>query len=663
MKVRALPLLLCLIAPSVLAEEVWLSDPTVTNFRQAENEHARPGLDRSSRGAPLKVGKREYAKGLGTQVDNRLAIEVNGATKFTALAGVDDATNSNLPLRFEIIVDGQSLWRRELKKGDAPVPVEIDLRGKKLLMLVNTDVGNGYTEGHANWLEAKFEVEGTKPKTTPVAPVAEAPYILTPKPAATPRINSAPVFGARPGNPFLFTLAATGDRPMTFSADGLPEGLTLDGATGRISGSVVRPGTHQVTIRATNARGTAEQKLRIEIGEKISLTPPLGWNSWNCFGPEVDAAKVRGAAKAMVSTGLIHHGWTYINIDDAWQAPVRGGPHHAIQPNEKFPDIKALVDEIHGLSLKAGIYSTPWETSYAGYIGGSSDHADGAWSKEGSRRRRHHGHKSFAENDARQWAEWGFDYLKYDWNPKSTNPPETAGQFHYYVAAMAHALRHSGRDMLYSYSNSMPFEWIAEQAPLLNAWRTTGDIHDAWGYIVRIGFSQNRWRPFAGPGRWNDPDMLVVGYVSVGSGKNLHPTYLTPNEQYTHITLWSLLSSPLLIGCDMERLDEFTLNLLTNDEVIAVNQDELGRQAAQTIVDGRKQVWVKELADGSRAIGLFNLAQEPQEISVSWDKVGLKGAQNVRDVWRQQDLGAQSEKFSVTVPRHGAYLIRVSPAK
>src|SRR5581483_5266440 len=196
------------------------------------------------------------------------------------------------------------------------------------------------------------------------------------------------------------------------------------------------------------------------------------------------------------------------------------------------------------------------------------------------------GQYHFATNDAKQWADWGFDYLKYDWNPIEV--PQ--------VEEMDNALKDSGRDFVLSLSNSAPFAGAADWARLANAWRTTGDIRDNWRSMTNNGFSQDKWAPFAGPGHWNDPDMLVVG--DVGWGPKLHPTQLTPDEQYTHITLWCMLASPLLIGCDMTHLDDFTLSLLSNDEVLAVDQDPLGKQAAQTVVDGRRQIWVKELADG-----------------------------------------------------------------
>jgi alpha-galactosidase len=651
--------LLALLSPFSLfaAEDVWLS--AVVNVRDSDSEHARPVPDQYPKSQPLRIAGREFAKGLGTQADNRTAVELAGAVRFTALAGVDDATAGDATLVFEVIADGQSLWRRELRKGDAPVVVDLDVKGRKTLVLLTADLGNTYSQALGDWAEAKFSVEGDRPKSVLAPALAETAVILTPPAPATPRINGARVFGVRPGNPFLFQIPATGERPMKFAATGLPPGLVLDETTGRITGAVAAAGTQLITLRATNARGTDEKTLRLEIGEKIALTPAMGWNSWNCWGTSVDQEKVLASAHAMVASGLVEHGWSYINIDDTWQG-LRPGPTHALQGNDKFPDLKKFCDEIHALGLKAGIYSTPWITSYATYPGGSSDHPEGTWEKPAGPKTVNRkmkpwglGTYSFAAVDAKQWAEWGIDYLKYDWNPNEA--PETA--------EMAKALRASGRDIIYSLSNNAPFPNAAMLSTLANSWRTTGDIRDSWGTVRDIWFQQEKWRPFGGPGHWNDPDMLVVGPVDVGRGKSIRPSRLTPNEQYTHISLWCLLSAPLLIGCPLEKADPFTLSLLSNDEVLAIDQDELGKPAAQVVVDGRRQVYVKELADGSHAVGFFNLAQASQDISVTWAQLGLTGPQRVRDLWRQEDIGVAADKFTATVGRHGAVLIRVWPAK
>ena len=201
-------------------------------------------------------------------------------------------------------------------------------------------------------------------------------YILTPAPSPKPKINGARVFGVHPGNPVIFTIPATGNRPMTFTAKSLPEGLKLDKSSGRFSGSIKTPGTYLVTIYAKNESGTAEREFRIIVGDKLALTPPMGWNSWNGWGDFVTAENVRATADAMVKTGLINHGWTNVNIDIGWEGK-RGGKYNAIQPNERFPDMKGLCDYIHSLGLKTGIYSTPWVRTYFGYTGGSSDDKDG----------------------------------------------------------------------------------------------------------------------------------------------------------------------------------------------------------------------------------------------------------------------------------------------
>lgn len=227
-------------------------------------------------------------------------------------------------------------------------------------------------------------------------------------------------------------------------------------------------------------------------------------------------------------------------------------------------------------------------------------------------------------------------------------------------AIMRAALDQQPRDILYSfcqYGAGNVWEWFAEAGG--NSCRTTGDMTDTWNSTSEIGFSQAGHEQYAGPGHFNDPDMLVVGQV--GWGPTLRTTHLTANEQYTHISLWCLLSAPLLIGCDLTQLDPFTLGLLGNDEVIEVDQDPLGRQAARVSKNGDLEVWSKEMEDGSRAVGLFNRGAESAEVQVQWSDVGLRGQRMVRDLWRQQNLGRFTDGFSTVVPRHGVVLIRVQP--
>ncbi len=645
-----------------------------------------PKAGKSVDGNPLSIGGKTFERGVGTHALSTFLLNVDGnAMMFVASVGVDDETrNKAASVEFFVLGDRKVLWQSgRMTHGDAAKRVVVDLSGVKKLGLLVTDAGDGINYDHADWADAR--IEGDPDLTAALltadapAPVRE-PYILTPVASPPPLINGASLFGARPGHPILYTIPATGTRPMTFSADNLPAGLTLDAASGRISGMLQFPGEHRVTLTATNSLGAATRILKIVAGKDISLTPPLGWNSWNCWGGSVSAEKVLSSARAMADKGLRDHGWNYINIDDGWQG-VRGGEFNGIQGNGKFPDMKGLADSVHALGLKVGIYSTPWKGSYEGHIGSSGDNADGTYDwiaageanedfrhtdyEKGRNRGWEFGEHSFAVNDARQWAAWGFDYLKYDWNPNDVP----------HVREMADALRASGRDIALSLSNSAPFESAAELSALSQCWRTTGDIRDTWESMSRIGFSQDRWRPYARPGHWNDPDMLVVGLV--GWGPQLRQTQLLPDEQYTHISLWSLLAAPLLLGNDLARLDDFTLGLLTNDEVLEVNQDPLGKQGALLRREGGREIWVREMEDGSKAVGLFYPANEfsdpagyfgwdgdgPVEISVTAAELGFGGKLRVRDLWRQKDLETPSGGFTATVPHHGVVLVRVWEVK
>jgi hypothetical protein len=468
----------------------------------------------------------------------------------------------------------------------------------------------------------------------------ESPYILTPEVPIEPRINGPDIYGARPGRPFMFAIPASGERPFIYKAENLPKGLKLDSKTGIITGSLKNKGDYDVLLGVENSHGSDSKILLIRIGDQIALTPPLGWNSWNCWGLSVDTEKAIASARAFKEKGLADHGWSFINLDDGWEIPKDREPKRDkdgyILTNEKFPDMKALGDSIHALGLKFGIYSGPGPLTCGGYTASYNHEL----------------------KDAQSYASWGVDYLKYDWCSyeqiaKDHSLPELKKPYF----LMRECLDKVDRDIVYSlcqYGMGNVWEWGAEVGG--NLWRTTGDITDTWESMSGIGFSQVENAPHAGPGHWNDPDMLVVGWV--GWGPNLHPSKLTPDEQYTHISLWSLLSAPLLIGCDLERLDAFTLNLLTNDEVLAINQDILGKQATPVFKTETIQVWLKELVDGSKAIGIFNLGDQTETFSLNFKEVGLEEEITLRDLWRQRDLGVFAGNFETSVPSHGVVLIR-----
>lgn len=632
---------------SLSAATVWLNDLDIGLTTQ---DWGNPGKNQSVDGHPLRIGGKTFEHGLGTHAQSTLFISLKGAAQsFSASAGVDSEVGDGRgSVEFSVVGNGKTLWQSGvMKEGEAAKSFSVVLTGVTNLVLKVGDGQDGISYDHADWADATFEMTGDARPEVVSAP-AEPAVILTPAASPKPRINGAEIFGVRPGSPFLFTIAATGDRPMTFAADKLPAGLKLDSQSGQITGRLDKTGEYEVMLRAKNALGSAKRKFKIVCGDQIALTPPMGWNSWNCFAGAVSAERVKSAADAMVKSGLINHGWTYINVDDFWQnhrdskdATLRGPFRDAkglVVPNSRFPDMRGMADYIHSLGLKAGLYSSP-----------------GPWTCGGCT-----GSYQHEQQDAETYANWGFDYLKYDLCSYSeidrtcaTNL--AAGQKPYRV--MGEFFKQQSRDMVFSlcqYGELDVWKWGAEVRG--NSWRTTGDITDTWGSMSGIGFNQDKTAPFAGPGHWNDPDMLIVGKVGWG---NLHPTRLTPNEQYTHISLWCLLSSPLLIGCDMTQLDAFTLNLLENDEVIAVDQDALGKEATTVAREGETRVYAKQLADGSEAVGLFNLGETEQSVTVHWSDFGGKGKLNVRDLWRQKDLGKFKDSYTATVPRHGVMLIKV----
>lgn len=496
----------------------------------------------------------------------------------------------------------------------------------------------------------------------------EGKFILTPKEKEIPRINGASVFGVRPGSPFLYTIPASGKRPIKFSVKGLPEGLQVNETSGVISGNIKNQNktTYNLVFKATNELGADQKAFEVVVGDEICLTPPLGWNSWNSWRTSVTQERVLASAKAMVDKGLMNYGWTYINIDDAWQ-DIRRGEHNAIQGNpETFPDIKGMCEQIHDMGLKVGIYSSPWVTTYAGFVGGSSEDETGKWDttlvgkgKDNKREFWVHGTYKFDDNDAAQWAEWGIDYLKYDWKP---NEPES-------TIRMAKALKNSGRDIVYSLSNSAPIEHAALFAKEVNCWRTAGDLDDSWdgeSHHLNIRQQWERHRKWieegerGGPGHFPDADMLVVGDVVCSSptGKPI-PTKLTPDEQYSHISLWTLWNCPLLIGSPIESIDDFTMNLLANAEVLEIHQDKKALSGKSVLIEDGIEIIVKDLANGEKAIGLFNTNEKEQVVTLNWDLIGLEGKKEIRDVWRHKDIGTYSDSFSANVRSHGVVLIHV----
>ena len=363
-------------------------------------------------------------------------------------------------------------------------------------------------------------------------------------------------------------------------------------------------------------------------------TPPMGWNSWNLFAEKVTDKDVRAAADAMISSGMKDAGYVYINIDDTWQG--KRDAQGNIQANSKFPDMKALSDYVHSKGLKIGIYSSPGPTTCAKYEGSYQHEAQ----------------------DAKTYAAWGIDYLKYDlcgfrkiMMEQAPNDPAKATQMMKDAYEKMHqALLATGRPIVYSFCQ---YGWDAvwEWGPGLgaNAWRTTGDINPTWDRMTLIGFSQAGLSKYAGPGHWNDPDMLEVG-----NGK------LNLEENRTHMSLWALLASPLLAGNDLSQMKPETLAILTNKDVIAIDQDALGKQGDRVSEVGPVEIWSKPLKGGDVAVGLFNRDDTPLPVTLQLGEVGFPKGAEARDIWQAKDLGKLKGEYTTTVAQHGVVLLRLT---
>jgi alpha-galactosidase len=368
---------------------------------------------------------------------------------------------------------------------------------------------------------------------------------------------------------------------------------------------------------------------------RIAATPPMGWNSWNHFADKVDDATVRAAADAMVSSGMRDAGYIYVNIDDTWEG--ERDSQGVIHPNKKFPDRKALADYVHSKELKLGIYSSPGPKTCAGY--------------EGS-----FGHE---EQDARTYAQWGIDYLKYDMcsytktlREQAGSDPQKAQEIQEQVYRKMHdALQKTGRPIVLSlcqYGWAAVWRWGASVGG--NLWRTTGDIEDNWLSMSSIGFGQNGLEQFAGPGHWNDPDMLEIG----NGGMKFE-------EYKTHMSLWSMLAAPLMAGNDLAHMTDETRSILTNREVIAIDQDAKGVQGHRIWQQGPLEVWAKPLADGSVAVAMFNRGGAWLTAEVNFADAGLHGDVSLRDLWKHEDVGTAHGTYSAQIPNHSVILLKVTP--
>lgn len=576
---------------------------------------------------------------------------------------------------FRVWADDKIVWASDcIKEGSTPISIDVPLEGARTIILetLSPTYWCDVPESEVIWKDVTFNGgKGARIKQYKSKSAFGQLGILTPKPKDEPRINGADIWGVHPGHPVLFRVAATGLKPLKFKATSLPEGMTFDERSGIFGGTApATAGNYDVTVTVSNDKGSDRRVIRFAVGDTLALTPPMGWNSWNIWENMLTAEHAKAAADAMENSGLAGYGWSYINLDDFWErnnsgekaakereeaygaGNITGATRDAdgrIIPNSSFPDMKGLTDHIHSYGFKSGLYSSPGPLT-CGKCEGS------------------YGHEA---QDAQSWAEWGFDYIKYDCcslraeiDKKLAGRPEDAdAEYAKAFKLMTDAVKTLDRDMVVSINPGAQqrkgaAKWAREIG--VNCWRSWGDLKDSWSWLqdeIEAEFQGEFWK-YSGPGCWADPDMLVVGtQKSFGS---THPTILTPNEQYTHISIWAMVSAPLLIGSDMTALDDFTFSLLTNPEIIAINQDRLGKVARRYVRTDCENVWARPLANGDWAVALENLYPMAREISFDLSTIGLDGKFSVLDCWTGRDAGTVSTTVSANVPAHATTVFRLS---
>jgi len=631
------------------ADAIWLDSLNLTPV----STEGKLKASVTTWGRPITLADVEYPHGLSFAGTSEMTIDLHGsATRFDAMVGVDDEAVDRGAIIITVVVDGKTAFDSGVMHGgDDPKPVSVDLTNAKKLTLRVTSTEASHFGDHGDFAGAmiRFAPGVTEmPETFVAPPVSQAPiYVAV---AAEPAIHGPRTVGFSSGRPFVYHVPATGQAPLKFAASGLPTGLTIDVATGAITGKAAA-GTAAVTISVSNSRGKATRSLSLICGErKLGQTPPMGWYSYGVYGDSLTDAKVRDAADVLVETGLAAHGYQYVVIGDSWQ----GGrdTDGNIHPNARFPDMKALAAYVHGKGLKFGLYTAATPSTCSGFAGSG-------------------GHE---EQDARSYADWGVDYVTADWCPdaakkadggtKTATTSEIAAQF----TALGTALAKTDRDIFYAVtiSDKMGGDDVARAMDAAastrpNSFESAGGLYDSSAVIAKYAVDRLKSAPASSAGNWSFPGMLFVGRTGY---PKLKYTALTPAEQMAQMTMWSMLEAPLFFSSDLEHLNPNALNhdttaLLTNDEVLDINQNALGKPPALLFTSMNAMTWTKPLSDGRVAVALFNLSKSPMSLNVAWTDLGLAGTQPIRDLWTHKDLTPQSVGFESNVPAHGVTFIVV----
>ena len=616
-----------------------------------------------------------------------MAYRIGGrATSLDAKVGFDkdvmgspgpwgESRRNKAKMAFRVYADGRLVAETKMMTPrDDAVAVHADLKGADVVVIESVD--GGYWLGapylKAEWGNLTLSVEdGGKVEKIKSEEFAPQFGILTPGEDAMPRFNGPDVFGVSPGKPIFYRIPVTGKKPLRVSVEGLPDGAKFDPERRILSGCVNEPGDYVLNLIAENATGRTTRRFTLAVGGRLAVAPPMGWTSWNALRCDITDANIRETARLLDSLGLADYGWSFVNLDDGWQRrPMKGRwsdppgkdaymydippaflqpPRDAegrIRPNANFPDMKSLADYVHSIGLKIGLYSSPGPMTCQKFEGSFEHEAQ----------------------DARTWCDWGFDFIKYDYctytrvflsETKGVGREATEEDHAKPFAKLGAALKALPRDIVFSANASWHGAHRWGEGANINMWRTWEDLKDNWGGLVNAANTAFELAQHSKPGFWCDPDMLVVGFMDTGVGAP-HMTKLTPNEQYTHMTLWCLFNAPLLLGCQLDKMDDFTMNLVSNPEVLAVDQDIAHPGARRTTATDSEWVAVKRLSDGSFAVGVVNLYPFKRSIILDFAANGLPCKSRVRDLWRRKDIGEATDSMTFDLPPHAPAFLKIS---
>ena len=634
---------------SAQLDTVRLSNLDLTGFKQ---DFGVAKANRSVMGNQLKIAGITYESGVGTHAGSTLTLSLNGnAVSFRGLVGIDEGIFPEMgSAEFFIIADGDILWRSGImNRTHRAKEYVVDLTGKQTCNLLVSDGDDNIFSDHANWVNAEFIVkQGYIP--FPFIRPTEDPYTLTPDESLLPMIHGKSVYGARPGSDILHYVPVTGLEPLNIIVNNLPPGLHFDAGRRIITGNINQRGSYPIVIKAENALGSTIDTCTFRIGDTISYTPPIGWSSWYAHWEYVTEQDMFRAAYALKKTGLHNYGFDYVLIDDGWQDTSHQISKNGLIPSRKFNNLPMLIDSLHSMGFKVGIYSSPGSHTCV-QLPGSLNHET---------------------QDAEYFCSIKADLVKYDWcgyqtvydsllNKSGSDPNQLAITPY---AVFGSLLQKCNRDIFYmvcQYGNNEVWKWGRSVGG--HSWRTTTDIQDNWWSMSNIvGFRQAGLENYSGHNGWNDMDHLRLGYSQ--PGKFTKKTELTPHEQYTQVSLWALLNSPLMLSLHTDSLDSFTLQLLKNHEILAMHQDALGIQGRRITKNVWQEVWSKPLSNGGLAVGFFNRDDVgEQTISITKQALGLPDEIRfrIKDLWTHQELGFLDQQIQFIVPSHGVRLISLIP--